>query len=107
MATQEIGIEIPVNEIETFCKQWDVAEMSLFGSALRKDFSCDSDVDVLVTFSDDARHGLFDMVRMRDRLQDLFGRQVDLVSRRAVERSRNKIRRDAILRSARVIYAAG
>lgn len=107
MATQETGIEVPIDKIDVFCKQWDVAEMSLFGSVLRSDFTSASDVDVLVSFADDARHGLFDMVRMRDGLQDLFGRQVDLVSRRAVERSRNKIRRDAILRSARVIYAGG
>ena len=107
MATNDIGIETSVSEIEAFCKEWGIVEMSLFGSVLRGDFSPESDVDVLVTFSDDAQHGLFDMVRMRDGLQGLFGRQVDLVSRRAIERSRNKIRRDAILGSARVIYATG
>ena len=107
MATQEIGIKIPINKIEAFCKQWDIAEMSLFGSVLRRNFTSASDIDVLVSFADGARHGLFDMVRMRDELENILQRKVDLVSRRAVERSRNKIRREAILGSARVIYATG
>ena len=107
MMQQNLGIEVPAGKLEAFCKEWDVAELSLFGSALRDDFMPASDVDVLVTFADGARHGLFDMVRMRYGLEDILRREVDLVSKRAIERSRNKIRRDAILRSARVIYAAG
>ena len=107
MATQETGIEVPIDKIEVFCKQWDVAEMSLFGSVLRSDFTSASDVDVLVSFADDARHGLFDMVRMRDELESILQRKVDLVSKRAIERSGNSIRREAILGSARVIYATG
>ncbi|MYE54016.1 MAG: nucleotidyltransferase [Chloroflexi bacterium] len=107
MTTSGIGIETSVNEIEAFCKKWDIVEMSLFGSVLRDDFSPASDIDVLVTFSDEARHGLFAMARMRNGLEDVLQRKVDLVSRRAVERSRNSIRREAILGSARVIYATG
>lgn len=41
---------------------------------------------------------------MRDELADLFGRSVDLLTRRAVERSPNYLRRKEILGSARVIY---
>ena len=39
-------------------------------------------------------------------LSELFGREVDLVKRSAVERSRNYIRRRAILDSAEEVYAA-
>ena len=106
MATNEIGIELSAGEIEAFCNKWGIVEMTFFGSVLRNDFSPDSDIDVLVTFAENARHGLFDMVRMRDGLREILQREVDLVSRRAVERSRNSIRREAILGSARVIYAA-
>ena len=107
MVLSEIAIEFPVNEIESFCKKWGIVEMSLFGSVLRGDFASASDVDVLITFADGARHGLFDMVRMRGGLENILRRKVDLVSRRAVEVSKNKIRREAILSSARVIYAEG
>ncbi|MBA4375948.1 MAG: hypothetical protein C0401_07230 [Anaerolinea sp.] len=41
--------------ISQFCQNWNVEEFALFGSILRDDFSTDSDVDVLVTFSPLAR----------------------------------------------------
>ena len=107
MVLSEIAIEFPVNEIESFCNKWDIVEMSLFGSVLRGDFAPASDVDVLITFADGARHGLFDMVRMRGGLENILRRKVDLVSRRAVESSGNSIRREVILDSARVVYAEG
>jgi uncharacterized protein len=71
---------------------------------LRDDFGPDSDVDVLVRFAPDARHSLFDMVRMQNELEGILGRKVDLVSRRGIEASRNPLRRKAILESAEVVY---
>ena len=38
--------------------------------------------------------------------EEIFGREVDLVSRRGIESSRNLLRREAILSSAEVLYAA-
>lgn len=99
-------LEFPQDRIEAFCKRWRIAEMALFGSVLRDDFGPDSDVDVLVSFSPRAPHTLLDIARMQDELSRVFGRQVDLVERAAVERSPNYIRRKAILRSAETIYAA-
>ena len=92
--------------IRNFCERWNITELSLFGSVLREDFSDNSDVDILVTFTEDARRSLFDMVTMRDELEDMFGRKVDLVSRRGVESSRNIGRRQAILESAKHVYKA-
>jgi len=43
---------------------------------------------------------------MEEDAKKIFGREVDLVSRRGIERSRNYLRRKAILDSAQVIYAA-
>lgn len=78
----------------------------MFGSALRDDFGPESDIDVLVTFETDARPTLFDHVEMQDELKGILNRDVDLVSRRGIERSRNPIRREEILGSAEVIYVA-
>ena len=80
--------------------------MSIFGSSLRADFQPDSDVDVLVAFTPQANVSLFDMVHMQDELKAIFGREVDLVSKRGVEASRNYLRRKAILESAEVIHVA-
>jgi len=85
--------------IADFCRKWQVTEFALFGSVLRHDFGPDSDVDVLVSFAPDVRYSLFDLVDMQDELRVLFGRDVDLVTRRAVERSMNAWRRQAILGS--------
>jgi predicted nucleotidyltransferase len=99
-------ISIDHEKIAAFCRKWKMTEFSLFGSVLREDFGPDSDVDVLVTFAEDARWGLFDLVHMEDELRELFGRQVDLAIRESVERSENYIRRKAILSSVRTIYGA-
>ncbi len=99
-------IQIDRNKIAEFCRRWKVKELALFGSVLREDFRPDSDVDVLVTFEEDAPWSLFDIVHMRDDLSALMGREVDLVERSAVEKSENYIRRKHILGSAETYYVA-
>jgi len=89
-----------------FCRRWKVSELSLFGSVLRRDFRPDSDIDFLITFAPNARIGLFDLVHMENELKEIFGRKVDLVERRAIEKSENYIRRKNILSNTKVIYAA-
>jgi predicted nucleotidyltransferase len=96
--------KLPRKRIADFCKRWKVREFALFGSILREDFYPESDVDVLVEFQPDARWSLFDHVTMQDELRELFGRDVDLVTKKGLERSRNHVRRRAILESARVIH---
>lgn len=99
-------IDVPTEKIAAFCRRWQITELALFGSVLRDDFGPDSDVDVLVGFGEGARHTLFDLDDMELELKEIFGRKVDLVSRRGIEASRNYLRRDSILKSAQVIYGA-
>ena len=101
--TARIGVSM--SAIEAFCDRWQVGELALFGSVLRDDFGPDSDIDVLIRFRSERTPGLFGMAGMQRELADLFARRVDLVSRAAIEESRNYIRRKAILESARVVYA--
>ena len=96
---------IPQEEIRRFCQRWRVHELAVFGSALRADFRPDSDVDVLVSFHGSAHWGLFDHVQMRLELEAIFKRKVDLVTRRALEQSQNRLLRQHILNSARTILA--
>ncbi len=98
--------DVPLDRIRNSCAKWTIIEFSLFGSVLRNDFRPDSDVDVLVLFSPEAHYSLFDLVRMEEELRQIFGRDVDLVEKRAIERSDNYIRRKHILDSARIVYAA-
>jgi hypothetical protein len=94
---------IPKKKIAEFCRRHHVVEFSLFGSVLREDFQSDSDVDVLVTFSTDAQVSLFDLVDMKIELEGLFNRPVDVVEKDAL---RNPFRKQEILSTAQVIYAA-
>lgn len=93
---------IPESDLAAFCHRWKVRELALFGSVLRDDFGPASDVDVLVSFDDDAPWSLWDLTTMQDELSSLLGRQVDLVEREGL---RNPFRRDRILNTRRVVYA--
>ncbi len=104
MPTKAKQFTIPRKRIADFCKRWNVSEFAIFGSALRADFRPDSDIDVLVSFAPGAEVSLFDMVHMQDELKQIFNREVDLISKRGVETSRNYLRRKAILESAQVIH---
>ncbi|MBW8876602.1 MAG: nucleotidyltransferase domain-containing protein [Acidobacteria bacterium] len=103
----QIETILPRETLARFCERWKIRELALFGSVLRDDFGPDSDVDVLVTFKPDADWSLLDHVRMQKDLESSLGRAVDLVSRRAIERSVNWIRRQAILDSAETLYVEG
>jgi predicted nucleotidyltransferase len=103
---RRLSLDLREPLLAEFCRRWKVSELALFGSALRDDFKPESDVDVLVAFAPDARWSLLDLVKMQDELSSLLKRPVDLLTRRAVERSQNWIRRKAILESAEVVYAA-
>jgi len=97
---------LPTNTIRQFCRRWEIHELALFGSVLRADFRPDSDIDVLVTVHDDADWGLPDHVQMQHELATLLHRPIDLVIKRALERSPNWVRREAILNTAQVIVSA-
>ena len=81
--------------------------LALFGSVLGAGFRPDSDVDMLVTFEDDADWGLLAHMQMQQELATLLQRPVDLISRRALEQSPNWVRREAILNTAQVIVSTG
>jgi len=97
------NIDLSVDKMAEFCNRWKVIELALFGSVLREDFRPDSDIDVLVTFADDAHWSLYDWVDMIEELKTILGREVDLLSKKGL---RNPFRRQEILSTREVIYAA-
>ena len=97
-------VEVDPEAIADYCRRWHVAELSLFGSALRDDFRPDSDVDVLVHFGPGGGITWDTMCPMNDELSALFGgRKIDLVERRLVT---NPYRRYEMLTHREIIYAA-
>lgn len=100
-----LNISLPQEQLTEFCQRWNVIELALFGSVLRDDFRPNSDIDILITFAPEAKRGVFALAQMQEELESMFGREVDLVSKRAIERSQNWVRRQNILETAQVIYA--
>jgi uncharacterized protein len=99
-------MQVQVNRemLGAFCRQRGIARLELFGSALREDFRADSDVDLLATLRPDSDVTLLGWADIQDKLSELFGRSVDLVSRPAIERSKNWIRRESILAHTLPLY---
>jgi len=100
------GLGVSPDRIAEFCRRWRITELCLFGSALREDFRADSDVDLLVTFGPGAGWRIDDLLEMKEELERLLGRAVDLVERRLVESSENYIRRKHILSHVKTLYVA-
>lgn len=96
-------IDLPQDKIGSFCRRWKVVELALFGSVLRDDFGPDSDIDVLISFEPQAPWSLWDLFDMRQDLQQLLGREIDLVEKEAL---RNPFRKYEILNNHEVVYAA-
>ena len=104
--TKTLPFELDTLAVAEFCHKWHIAELSLFGSVLRDDFKTDSDVDVLISYTDG--HGLtrFEKLKAIDELSEIFGRKVDMVLRSALEHWSvlPKIR-SSIFNSSEVVYA--
>lgn len=98
-------IEIRIDKIKDFCLKWKVKEFALFGSIIRPDFNpLKSDVDVLLTFFNGQDLSLFDFIEMKDELELIFQRKVDLISKETIEKSKNPFRKKEILENYEVIY---
>jgi predicted nucleotidyltransferase len=98
--------EVSGEAIRGICRKWKIRRLELFGSARTGQFEPNSDIDLLAEFEADEDWSLMDLARAQEEFSLLLGRKVDLVDRKNLERSANAIRRDAILNSAEVIYAA-
>jgi len=101
-----IQIELHKNKVVEFCRKNHIRSLALFGSVLRNDFRPDSDVDVLIEFEPGQEPGLMELVGMQEELSDILGRKVDMVERKAVEKSENYIRRRHVLESVEQVYVA-
>jgi uncharacterized protein len=94
-----LSMKIPAEKIIAYCEANRIRWMALFGSAVRGELRPDSDIDVLVEFTEPV--GLFEIARIEEELSGLFGgRKVDLV----VKKGLDKYIRDDVLASCEVVY---
>lgn len=82
------------------CRQNDVKQLSLFGSMARGDATPQSDIDLLVEFSE--RKSLLSLIALERQFSSLLGREVDLLTEAAISPYlRKRIKQEAL-----VLYAA-
>jgi predicted nucleotidyltransferase len=97
----QVTVDLGDSRIAEVCRRCGVAELSVFGSVARGEDTDSSDVDLLYVLAPDSTLG-FEIVDLRDELEMIVGRRVDLVPK-----SRLKwVIRDRVLAEARVLYAA-
>jgi len=90
--------------ISELCRQAGARSLGVFGSVLRNDFDpATSDLDFLVEFDDLPPARYADAYfSLKEGLETLFGRPVDLVTRSSLA---NPYFRDRIARESRSVYA--
>ncbi len=92
-------LEFDRERIREFCERNHIRKFSIFGSALRADFSPESDLDVLVEFEPHHTPGL-KFFAMQDELARVLGRQVDLNT----EGFLSAYFRERVVAEAQVVY---
>ncbi len=73
-----IAVSLPLEDIRNYCSQQPILRLSLFGSAMRGEFTAESDIDLLVEYVPGARIGLLAMSGQQIALSQIVGRPVDL-----------------------------
>ncbi|MCH8804684.1 MAG: nucleotidyltransferase family protein [Planctomycetes bacterium] len=97
-----MGLTVEAEQLADVCRRHHVCELAVFGSAARGDAGPDSDIDVLVQFEPSARIGFIALSRLTRDLEVLFGRRVDVATKRGL----NARIRDRVLAEAEVVFAA-
>ena len=95
-------VDTYIDDLKMLCTMYNVEKMYLFGSALNSDFNKKSDIDLLVKFKSIELSKYFDnYMDLKERLEKLFGRKVDLVEEQTL---RNPILIQSINKSKELIY---
>jgi uncharacterized protein len=70
-------IHVQHSSIEAYCRKHHIRSLAFFGSFVRKDFTQESDIDVLVEFEPGQTPG-YDFFLLEAELSELLGHKVDL-----------------------------
>ncbi|MCY3852605.1 MAG: nucleotidyltransferase family protein [Gammaproteobacteria bacterium] len=93
-------INIPRDQVATFCRRNHIRRLALFGSVLRDDFTEDSDIDILVELEPNHPVGLLGLAGMEIELSQILGRHAEIHTVPGL----NPHFRDEVLQVAEVQY---
>lgn len=95
-------IESNIDRLFELCEKHKVKELYIFGSILTDKFRDSSDIDMLVQFYQIDLNDYFDnYMDLKENLEELFKRPVDLVENQAIK---NPIFRRIVDREKQLIY---
>ena len=78
--------EKKINSIKRLCEQYKVRTFSAFGSVTRDDFNSDSDIDFVVDFNENDPFEYTNLYfQLKEKLEKLLKRQIDLIEARAIK----------------------
>jgi predicted nucleotidyltransferase len=75
--------DILVQHRQEIARRFNVKEIGIFGSYVKNEQKKRSDIDILVEFREPV--GFFEFMALEEYLEDIFGRKVDLVSKKALK----------------------
>lgn len=97
------GIKISQKDIRIIAEKYNIKEIAAFGSSIRDDFHSDNDIDLLIEFYNSENISLYDIIDIQVYFEKLMHRSVDIVEPAGL---RNPYRREAILKTKEILYAA-
>lgn len=93
-----------ITEIAQLCKSNNVKSLFAFGSVIREDFNENSDIDLVVDFNENDPIKYTDLYfNLKNKLEEVLKRQVDLIEERAI---RNKLFKQQLDQTKVLIYGS-
>jgi len=95
-------IESNIERLRLLCQKHKVGKLFVFGSVLSNRFNVDSDIDLIVDFNEvDLSNYADNYFTLKDELEKLFNRKVDLLEAQAI---RNPFFKESIDQQKRLVY---
>ena len=95
-------IESNIDKIRLLCLRYKVSKLFVFGSVLQSSFTADSDIDLIVDFDQiDVNEYADNYFDLKDQLESLFQRPVDLLEEKGI---RNPFLRTQIDAQKQLVY---
>lgn len=99
-----IQYEIPYDIITKIIPQYNISSIWIFGSSIGENFSDENDIDLVIEFDLDARITLCTLASLQTDLENVFGRKVDIITRKAIDDFMNPVLKQEVLSTMVQIY---
>jgi len=100
------NLSVNPQTLTSFSKKYHISAIWVFGSTLRDEVTNDSDIDLVVEFTFDAKPTLLTLASMEADLEKIYNRKVDLITRGAIDEFMNPILKQEVLSTMVQVYGS-